>query len=106
MASLGTSSQSTRARIPLNSFLCYTGNLVNVVAVHFLEAIFNEGVYTWVLKIVTDGQTDSLTNLIKCVVVYRSYSYAFWSTSLWAPDSTYTYMYMYMVYSTYTYVHV
>ena len=36
-----------------------------------LEAIFNEGVYTWVLKIVTDGQTDSLTNLIKCVVVYR-----------------------------------
>ena len=23
----------------------------------------------WVLKIVTDGQTDSLTNLIKCVVV-------------------------------------
>ena len=81
MASLGTSSQSTRARISLNSFLCYTGNLVNV-AVHFLEAIFNEGVYTWVLKIVTDGQTDSLTNLIKCVVVYRSYSYAL---SLWAP---------------------
>ena len=39
----------------------------------------------WVLKIVTDGQTDSLTNLIKCVVVCRSYSYAFWSTSLWAP---------------------
>ena len=76
MASLGTSSQSTRARISLNSFLCYTGNLVNVVY-SILEAIFNEGVYTWVLKIVTDGQTDSLTNLIKCVVVYRSYSYAF-----------------------------
>ena len=50
-----------------------------IVAVHFLEAIFNEGVYTWVLKIVTDGQTDSLTNLIKCVVVYRSYSYRFLS---------------------------
>ena len=50
-----------------------------------VDAIFNEGVYTWVLKIVTDGQTDSLTNLIKCVVVCRSYSYAFWSTSLWAP---------------------
>ena len=31
-----------------------------IVAVHFVEAIFNEGVYTWVLKIVTDGQTDSL----------------------------------------------
>ena len=60
-----------------------------MVAVHFLEAIFNEGVYTWVLKIVTDGQTDSLTNLIKCVVVYRSYSYAFWSTSLWAPGIIY-----------------
>ena len=44
----------------------------------------------WDLKIVADGQTDSLTNLIKCVVIYRSYSYAFWSTSLWAPDCTYT----------------
>ena len=43
----------------------------------------------WVLKIVTDGQTDSLTNLIKCVVVYCSYSYAFWSTSLWAPGLRY-----------------
>ena len=64
MASLGTSSQSTRTRISLNSFLCYTGNLVNV------------------------GQTDSLPNLIKCVVVYRSYSYALWSTSLWAPGNT------------------
>ena len=31
MASLGTSSQYTRATISLNSFLCYTGNLVNVV---------------------------------------------------------------------------
>ena len=31
------------------------------------------GIYTWVLKIVTDNQT----NLIKCVVVYRSYSYVF-----------------------------
>ena len=31
MASLGTFSQSTRARISLNSFLCYTRNLVNVV---------------------------------------------------------------------------
>ena len=51
-----------------------------IAAVHFLEAIFNEGVYTWVLKI--DCQTD----LIKCAVVYRSYSYAFWSTSLWAPE--------------------
>ena len=51
-----------------------------LVAVRFLEAIFNEGVYTWVLKIVTDSQTNSLTNLIKCVVVCRSYSYAFWST--------------------------
>ena len=40
------------------------------------------------LKIVIDCQTDSFTNIIKCVVVYRSYSYAFWSTSLWAPDST------------------
>ena len=27
-------------------------------------------------KIVTDGHTDSLTNLIKCEVVCRSYSYA------------------------------
>ena len=41
-----------------------------IKAVPFLEAIFNEGVYTWVLKIVTESQTDSLTNLIKCVVVY------------------------------------
>ena len=39
MTSLRTSSQSTRARISLNSFLCFTGNLVNV-AVRFLEAIF------------------------------------------------------------------
>ena len=64
-----------------------------IVTVHFVEAIFHEGVYTWILKIVTDGQTDSLTNLIKCVVVYRSYSYAFWSTSLWAPDNIYIYIY-------------
>ena len=35
-----------------------------------VDAIFNKGVYTWLLKIVTDGQTD------------RS-SAAFWSTSLW-----------------------
>ena len=39
-------------------------------------------------KVVTDGQTDSLTNLIKFVVVYCSYSYAFWPKSLWAPDYT------------------
>ena len=45
-----------------------------------VDAIFNEGVYTLVLKIVTDDQTDSLTNLIKCKVVYHSYFYAFWST--------------------------
>ena len=51
-----------------------------------VDAIFNEGVYMWVLKIVTDSQTVSLTNLIKCVVVCCSYSYAFWSNSLWAPD--------------------
>ena len=92
MASLGTSSQSTRTRISLNSFLCYTGSLVNavyiIVAVHFLKAIFNEGVYMCVLILVTDCQTDSLTNLIRCVVVYRSYSYTFWSTSLWAPVYT------------------
>ena len=67
-------------------------SIYTIVAVHFLEAIFNEGVSTWVLKIVTDGQTDSLTNLIKCVVDYRSYSYAFWSTSLWAPDITNTHV--------------
>ena len=42
-----------------------------------VDSIFNEGIYTWVLKIVTDGQTDNLTNLIKCVVVCHSYSYAF-----------------------------
>ena len=50
-----------------------------------VDAMFNENVYMWVWKIVTEGQTDSLTNLIKCVVVYHSYSYAFWSTWLWAP---------------------
>ena len=49
------------------------------------KCLINEGIHLWVLKIVTDGQTDSLTNLIKCVVICRSYSYAFWSTSLWAP---------------------
>ena len=43
-----------------------------------VDAMFNENVYTWVRKIVTDGQTNSLTNLIKCMVVYCSYS-------LWAP---------------------
>ena len=42
----------------------------------------------WVLKIVTDGQTDSLGKLIKCVVIRHSYSYAFWSMSLRAPDQT------------------
>ena len=57
-----------------------------IATVHFLEAIFHEDIYTWVLEIVTDSQTDSLTNLIKCIVVYRSYSYTFWSTSLWDPD--------------------
>ena len=92
MASLGTSLQSTRARISLNSFFCYTGNLVNVVyivIVHFLAAIFHEGIYTWALKIVTDGQTDSLHDQFNemrgCLHVYLSYSYAFWSMSLWAP---------------------
>ena len=53
-----------------------------------LDTIFNKGVYIWVLKIVTNGQTDSLTNLIKCVVVCHSNSYTFWSISLWAPDIT------------------
>ena len=38
-----------------------------------------------VLKIVTDGQTDSLA---KCMVICHSYSYPFWSMSLWAPDQT------------------
>ena len=62
--------------------VCFIANLGDRRGV---DAIFNEGIYTWVLKIVTDSQTDSLTNLIKCVVICRSYSYAFWSTSLWAP---------------------
>ena len=64
-----------------------------MVAVHFLEAKFNEGVYMWVLKIVTDGQTDNSTNIIKCVVLCHSYSYAFWSTSLWSPGSIYDLLY-------------
>ena len=63
-----------------------------------LDAIFNKGVYTWVLKIVTDGQTDSLTNLIKCMVGYRFYSYAFWSMWLWTPD-----MYIYIIIYIYIY---
>ena len=42
--------------------------------------------YMWVLKIVTDGQIDSLTNLIKCVVVCHSYSSTSWSMSLWDPN--------------------
>ena len=50
--------------------------------------------YTWVLEIVTDDQTDSLTNLIKCVVVYRSYSY---TLSLWTSDFTCSCIYMYNV---------
>ena len=62
-----------------------------------VDAIFNEGVYTWVLKIVTTCQTDSLTNLIKCVVVCRSYSYAFWSTSLWARGLTCTCIYFILI---------
>ena len=34
--------EHTQARITPNSFLCFTVKLVNrVVAVHFLEAIFN-----------------------------------------------------------------
>ena len=65
-----------------------------------VDAIFNEVVYTWVLKIVTDGQTDSLPNLIKCVVVYCSYSYALWSTSLSAPGITYTTFITYITYIT------
>ena len=57
--------------------------------------MFNEGVYMWFLKMVTDCQdADSLTNLITCVVIYCSYSCAFWSTSLWAPG--------YMQYNYYT----
>ena len=82
----------TWARLSSDSFLYFTVKLVNiVVAVDLLEAVFNEGIYTWVLKIVTDGQTGSLTNLIKCVVVCRSYSNAFWLMSLWAPGITCTY---------------
>ena len=58
-----------------------------------VDAIFNEGVYKWLLKIVTDSQTDSLTNLIKCMVVCRSYSYTFWSTLLWASVFIYSRLY-------------
>ena len=72
------------------------------------------------IHVVTDGQTDSLTNLIKCMVVYSFYSCTFWSTSLWSPGvikqcvnfkikrcgsslfggntGLYMYMYVYLVY--------
>ena len=69
-----------------NYFLCFTETSVNVVvAVHFQWRCGYT--CTWVLKIV---QTDSLTNLIKCMVVCRSYAFTFLSTSFWGPDTSNT----------------
>ena len=55
LASLATSSQSTWGRLLPNSFLCFTGNLVIVVAA--VRYIFNKGI--------TDGQIRQIvsTNL-------------------------------------------
>ena len=93
MASLATSSQSTLARLSPNSFLCFTGKLVNVVvAVRFSR--INEGVYTWVLKIVTDVQTDSLT--APTLTLSGQCHYGLLMYYYLSIPNTYNYKYMYM----------
>ena len=90
--------------IPLNKFSKWKpNNSPDLSPVHSIyqgrmSLLINHTVMkTWILhehvikylKIVTDGQTDSL---IKCMVVYRSYSYGFWSTLLWAPGIIFIYI--------------
>ena len=56
--------------------------IANIADRRDVDTMFNEGIYMWVLKIVTDSQTDSLN---KYMVVYHSYSYSFW-----VPDISYS----------------